>query len=79
MVKCRVGDTVQLTVPVGGTKFKWGTHKIPEVSVPDDTYIVLKKTRSKIRLAVQLDPGVPSSKHIYEISKRNFWVLQCKR
>lgn len=80
------GDIVRLVYPVGGTYFRHGRHGTPEVCVPKDRYVVLKKTKTKMRLAVQLNKGCrsqPSSKHIYEISKRNFNMIaadkRCKR
>jgi len=76
---------VQLETPVGGTYFKHGRVNLmePEVCVPKDRYVILKKTPNHVRIAVQLGDSCvphPSSKHIYEISKRNFWALEetCK-
>jgi len=73
------GDIVKLETPVGGTYVKWGTHPFPESSVPEDFYVILNKTKNKVRMAVQLEKSCrprPSSKHIYEISKRNFKMLK---
>lgn len=73
------GDIVKLAAPVGGTYLKWGTHPVPESSVPEDFYVILNKTANKVRMAVQLEKSCrprPSSKHIYEISKRNFNMLK---
>ena len=73
------GDIVKLAAPVGGTYLKGGTHPFPESSVPEDFYVILNKTKNKVRMAVQLEKSCrprPSSKHIYEISKRNFNMLK---
>lgn len=83
MAEWNKGDIVKLNAPVGGTYLKWGTHRVPESSVPDGIYVVLNKTSDKAKLAVQLDMSCmprPSSKHIYEISKRNFILVHkhCK-
>jgi len=78
MAEWKKGDIVKLTASVGGTYLKWGTQRVPESCIPDGIYVVLNKTRDKAKLAVQLDMSCrprPSSKHIYEISKRNFILI----
>lgn len=75
MADWKKGDIVKLVAPVGGTYIKHGKFRVPESSVPEDIYVVLSKTKDKARLAVQLEKSCrprPSSKHIYEISKRDF-------
>lgn len=63
---------VRLKGGIKGTYLKWGNLAFPRSPVPKDNYIILKEGKSTVTVAVELERGIPSAKHIYRLTKKSF-------